>query len=110
MDGRSPLSGRVKRLRDKKLCKVEACDNRQCDNQPENERQMGGEGPADKRQWGLDRPRLHRAPPSRDLAATTLALVAEAGAALIADDTNGSNSGVPIVGSASLPAGGVVIN
>ena len=33
-------------------------DNRQCDNQPANERQTGGEAPADKRRWGLDRPRL----------------------------------------------------
>jgi len=37
---------------------VEARDNRQCDNQPANERQTGGEAPADKRRWGLDRPRL----------------------------------------------------
>jgi hypothetical protein len=45
---------------------------------------------------------LRCAPPSRDLAATTLALAAEAAAALIADDADGSNSGVAIVGSASL--------
>jgi hypothetical protein len=45
---------------------------------------------------------LRRAPPSRDLAATALALAAEASAALIADDANGGNSGVAIVGSASL--------
>ena len=43
-----------------------------------------------------------RAPPSRDLAATALALAAEAAAALIADDADGGNSGVAIVGSASL--------
>jgi hypothetical protein len=110
---------------------------------------MGGEAPADKRQWGLDRPRLRvkrwrqsrederrrhqrdnqpsnenrggskgdgdgdrecRAPPSRDLAATALVLAAEAAAALIADEAIGGNSGVTIIGSASLAAGGRVIN
>ena len=45
---------------------------------------------------------MHRAPPSRDLAATALALAAEAAAALIAEDANGGNSGVTIVGSESL--------
>ncbi len=45
---------------------------------------------------------MRRAPPSRDLAATALALTAEAAAALIADDANGGNSNVTIVGSASL--------
>ena len=64
----------------------------------------------DKRQRGLDRPRLRRTPPSRDLAATALALAAEAAAALIADDADGGDSGVAIVGSASLAAGGRVIN
>jgi hypothetical protein len=49
-------------------------------------------------------------PPSWDLAATTLVLAAEAAAALIADDSDGGNSGVAIVGSASLTAGGGVIN
>jgi hypothetical protein len=44
------------------------------------------------------------------LAATALALAAEAVAALIADDANGSNSGVAIVGSVSLAVGGGVIN
>jgi hypothetical protein len=39
------------------------------------------------------------------LAATALVLRAEALAALIADDANGGNSGVAIVGSASLMAG-----
>ena len=39
------------------------------------------------------------------LAATALALAAEAAAALIADDADGGNSGVAIVGSASLAAG-----
>jgi len=39
------------------------------------------------------------------LAATALVLAAEAAAALIADDTIGGNSGVTIVGSASLAAG-----
>ncbi len=39
-------------------CEVEASDNRQHDNQPANERQMGGEAPEDKRRRGLDRPRL----------------------------------------------------
>jgi hypothetical protein len=51
-----------------------------------------------------------RAPPSRDLAATALVLAAEAAATLIADDANGSNSGVAIVSSTSLVAGGGVIN
>jgi hypothetical protein len=46
----------------------------------------------------------------RDLAATTLVLAAEASAALIADVANGGNIGVAIVGSASLAAGGGVIN
>jgi hypothetical protein len=71
---------------------------------------MGGEAPANKRRQGLDRLRLRRAPPSRDLAATPLALAAEAAAALIADDADGGNSGVAIVGSASLVVGGRVIN
>ena len=39
-----------------------------------------------------------------------LVLVAEAAAALIADDAIGSNSGVAIVSSASLAVGGRVIN
>jgi len=51
-----------------------------------------------------------RALPSWDLAATALVLAAEAAAALIADDAIGGNSGVAIVGSASLAAGGRVIN
>ena len=51
-----------------------------------------------------------RAPPSRDLAATALVLAAEAAAALIVDDAIGGNSGVAIIGSASLTAGGRVIN
>ncbi len=45
---------------------------------------------------------MRPAPPSRDLAATALALTAEAAAALIADNADGGNSGVAIVGSASL--------
>jgi hypothetical protein len=53
---------------------------------------------------------LRCALPSRDLTATTLALAAEAAAALIADDTDGGNSSVAIVGSASLAVGGGVIN
>ena len=53
---------------------------------------------------------MRRAPPSRDLAATALALAAEAAATLIADDADGGNSGVAIVGRASLVAGGGVIN
>ena len=51
-----------------------------------------------------------RTPPSWDLAATALVLRAEASAALIADDADGGNSGVTIVGSASLVAGGGLIN
>jgi hypothetical protein len=92
------------------LDEAEACDNRRRNNQPANERQMGGEAPVDKRGRGLDRPRLRRAPPSRDLAATTLALAAKAAAGLIADNANGGNSGVAIVGSASLALGGGVTN
>jgi hypothetical protein len=46
----------------------------------------------------------------RDLTATALVLAAKALAALIADDANGGNIGVAIVGSASLAAGGGVIN
>jgi hypothetical protein len=44
------------------------------------------------------------------LAATALALAAEAAAALIADDANGGNNGVAIIGSVSLAVGGRVIN
>ena len=51
-----------------------------------------------------------RGPPSRDLAATALVLAAEAAAVLIADDAIGGNSGVAIVGSASLTVGGREIN
>jgi hypothetical protein len=50
------------------------------------------------------------APPSWDLAVTALVLAAEAVAVLIADDAIGGNSVVAIVGSASLAAGGRVIN
>ncbi len=89
---------------------MEARNNRQHDNQPANERQTGGDAPADKRQRGLDRPRLRRAPPSWDLTATALVLAAEAAAALIADDADGGNSGVAIIGSTSLAAGAGVIN
>ncbi len=53
---------------------------------------------------------MRRAPPSRYLAATTLALAADASAVLFADDADGGNSGVAIVGIASLVAGGGVIN
>ncbi len=42
--------------------------------------------------------------------ATTLALAAEAAAALIADDADGGNGGVAIIGRVSLVAGGGVIN
>ena len=51
-----------------------------------------------------------RTPPSWDLAATALVLAVETVAALIADDADGGNSGVAIVGSTSLAAGGGVIN
>jgi hypothetical protein len=44
------------------------------------------------------------------LAATALVLAAEAAATLIADDADGSNSGVAIVSSASLAAGDGVFN
>ena len=72
------------------------------DNQPPNERQTGGEAPADKRRRSLDRPRLRHAPPSQDLVATALALAAETAAALIADDADGGNNGVAIVGARPL--------
>ena len=51
-----------------------------------------------------------RTPPSWDLAATALVLAAEAAAALIADDADGGNSSVAIVGSMSLAVRGGVIN
>jgi hypothetical protein len=44
------------------------------------------------------------------LVVTALALAAEAAAVLFADDADGGNSGVAIVGRASLLAGGGVIN
>jgi hypothetical protein len=44
------------------------------------------------------------------LALTALVLAAEALAALIVDDADGGSSGVAIVGSASLAAGGGLIN
>ena len=47
-----------------------------------------------------------RARPSRDLAATALVLAAEAVAALIADDADSGNTGVTIISSTSLAAGG----
>ena len=47
-----------------------------------------------------------RAPLSRNLAVTALVLTAEAAVALIVDDADGGNSGVAIVGRASLAAGG----
>ena len=47
-----------------------------------------------------------RAPLSQNLAVTALVLTAEAAAALIADDADGGNNGVTIVGRASLAAGG----
>ena len=74
--------------------------------QPAVERERGGS----KCDGDGDGDRECCAPPSRDLVATALVLAAEAAAALIADDTIGSNSGVGIVGSVSLTAGGRVIN
>ncbi len=44
------------------------------------------------------------------LALTALVLAAEALAALIVDDADGGSSGVAIVGSASLAAGGGLMN
>jgi hypothetical protein len=44
------------------------------------------------------------------MAATALVLAAEVAVALIADDADGGNSGVAIVGRASLMAGGGLIN
>jgi hypothetical protein len=44
------------------------------------------------------------------LAATALVLAAEAAATLITDDADGGNSGVDIVGRASLTAEGRLIN
>jgi hypothetical protein len=46
----------------------------------------------------------------RNLAATALVLAAATAAALIADDADGGNSGVTIVGRASLAVGGGLIN
>jgi hypothetical protein len=51
-----------------------------------------------------------RVPPSWDLAVTALVLAAEAAATLIANHANGGNSDFAIVSSASLVAGGGVIN
>ena len=51
-----------------------------------------------------------RAPLSRNLGVTALVLAAEAAAALIADDADGGNSSVAIVGRASLAVGGGLIN
>jgi len=48
-----------------------------------------------------------RAPPLR---ATALVLAAEAAAKLIADDADGGNSSVAIIGSASLAARGGAVN
>jgi hypothetical protein len=50
------------------------------------------------------------APSSRDLVATALVLTAEAATALIAYDADGGNSSVAIISSASLTAGGGVVN
>jgi len=47
-----------------------------------------------------------RTPPSWDLAATALVPATQAGASLTANDADGGNSGVAIVGRASLAAGG----
>jgi hypothetical protein len=44
-------------------------------------------------------------PPSWDLAATALVLTAEAAAALIADDADGGNSSVAIIGSTNCSTG-----
>jgi hypothetical protein len=78
----------------------------QRDIQPSNERHRGG----GKSNGDGDGNGECRVPPSRDLAATAPVLAAEAVAALIADDADGGNSGVAIVGSVSLAAGGGVIN
>ncbi len=51
-----------------------------------------------------------RAPPSRDLGVTARVLAIQAVAALIADDADGGNSGVAIISSTSLVAGGGVVN
>ncbi len=50
-----------------------------------------------------------RARLSRNLVVTALVLAAEVAAALITDDADGGNSGVAIVGRASLAAGGGLI-
>ena len=70
-------------------------------------RDYGGGGKSDS---NGDGDKECHVPPSWDLAATTLVLAAEAAAALIADDADGGNSGVAIIGSASLAAGVGVIN
>jgi hypothetical protein len=51
-----------------------------------------------------------RVPPSRDLVVTALVLTAEAATSLIAYDADGGNSSVAIISSASLAAGGGVVN
>ncbi len=67
-------------------------------------------GTRDSRSGGKSDRKCH-APPSWDLAATALVLAAEAAAVLIAaDNANGGNSGITIVSSASLAAGGGVIH
>jgi hypothetical protein len=57
-----------------------------------------------------DGDKKYPAPPSWDLAATTLVIAAEAVAKDIADNADGDDSGVAIVSSTSLAAGGRVIN
>ena len=89
--------GRVERMRGGGINATTSCGTR--------DYHGGGKSDGD----GDDDGECH-APPSRDLVATALVLAAEAAAALIADDADGGNSGVTIVSSVSLAAGGGVIN
>jgi hypothetical protein len=77
---------------------------------PTTSRQMRDDRTCSKSNGDGDGDRKWCTPPSRDLAATALVLAAEATAVLIGDDADGGNSGVAIAGSATLAAGGRVIN
>ena len=77
---------------------------------PTTSRQMRDDCGGSKSDGDDDGDRKWCMPPSRDLAVTALVLAAEAMAVLIGDDANGGNSGVAIAGSATLAAGGRLIN
>ena len=77
---------------------------------PTTSRQMRDDRGGSKSDGDGNGDRKCRTPPSRDLAATALVLAAEATVVLVGDDADGGNSGVAIAGSATLAAGGRVIN